>query len=175
MSAPSEPSLESPLVWGPFFRLGRTRIGNLPIVSEKNPWLGKNMTLSLQQSLPKDPRVEALPIRQDLQWEIQKYLRHPAAELLAGNWECVCKGMMSKTGYYENWRWQHISEWEKHLELKYYGNKHRTFTRRRCPGDDQGEIWDGEQRPGDKLCVDLACPMCSQRRAAYDAIIGPQW
>ena len=73
---------EAPLEWGAFFRLGRTRIGNLPIVDEKNPWLGKTMTPSLQQFLPKDPRVEALPIRQDLHWEIQKYLRHPVADLV---------------------------------------------------------------------------------------------
>ena len=50
------------------------------------------MTPTPQQSLP----VEALPIRQDLHWEIQKYLRHPTAELLAGSWESVFKNMLEK-------------------------------------------------------------------------------
>ncbi len=43
-----------------------------------------------------DPRVQVLPIPQDLHWEIQKYLRHPTAELLASNWEDVFKGMLEK-------------------------------------------------------------------------------
>jgi hypothetical protein len=40
------------------------------------------MTATLRQSLPKDPRVQALPLRQDLHWEIQKYLSHPTADLV---------------------------------------------------------------------------------------------
>jgi len=48
------------------------------------------MTPSLQQSLP-----------QDLHWEIQKYLRHPTAELLAGKWDRVFQTMIVRNGWCE--------------------------------------------------------------------------
>ena len=97
---------------------------------------------TLQGSVPKDPRVEALPIMQDLRWEIQKYLRHPTAELLAGKWEDVFKGMLDRQRIFlcfEPWsarqkypeppysiRYgcnpngnEYMNRWQEHLDEKY--------------------------------------------------------